>query len=328
MRPSTASAAATALAIALCVPGAMASAPALHWSAPAGCPDASGVKARIEAIVGSALAATIDADVVVHRAEESRYAAEVRVRLHGGDVGERSLEEATCDLVADAVATILTMALDPRAQHPVAPAPTSVSADRPSSLEAASRPSPSENVVASRPSQRRPAGSEPRFAAGPVAMVDDGTLPSPALGAGGALAWYPVAPLRVEVTVVRWLEQSATVEGQPFGGTFQLTSAHLRSCWSLVGRTVTIGPCAGVEAAHIDARGFHSTTVADGAATWWSPSAGALLHWTPLQAIGLAALGDVVLPVARPTFVIVSGGPIHQAAFASLRGQIVAEVRF
>ncbi|HEY2512021.1 MAG TPA: hypothetical protein VGI39_14235 [Polyangiaceae bacterium] len=270
----------------------------------------------------------IDADVAVHREGESRFKAEVRIRLPGGELGERSLEEASCDVLADAVATILTMATDPAAPHPIAPAATSSAAAHGGPADAANRAPPDQDAGTLHSAGSGAARSEPRFAAGGVAVVDSGTLPSPAFGVGGALAWYPVPPVRIEAAVARWFEQSATVSGQPFGGTFQLTSADLRSCAALLGRVVTLGPCAGIELAHIDARGFRSTTVTGGDATWWSPSAGVLARWTPLPALGFAVLSDVVVPVARPTFVIVSGGSIHQAAAASVRGQIAAEVRF
>jgi hypothetical protein len=237
--------------------------------------------------------------------------AHVRVRLQDGRAGERSLEEATCEVVADAVATVVAMSLDASAPSDEAPDGISIAPERPATA-----------------GPRSSGSSEPHVTAGLVAMVDEGTLPSPALGAGVAVAWYPVAPIRIEAALLRWLDQSTTVEGQAFGGTFQLTSADLRSCWSLLGRTVTVGPCAGAEIAHLDAKGFNATTLESGHATWWSPSVGGLLHWTPLHAVGLAALADVVFPVGRPTFVIVNGGEIHQAAFASLRGQIVTEVRF
>jgi hypothetical protein len=262
-------------------------------------------------LVGEALAATVDADIAVGRTEGSRYVAHVRVRSHDGRAGERSLEEATCEVVADAVATVVAMSLDASAPGHEAPDGISIAPERPAM----------EGTRSSLP-------SEPHVTAGLVAMVDEGTLPFPALGAGVALAWYPVTPVRVEAALLRWLDQSTTVEGQAFGGTFQLTSADLRSCWSLLGRTVTFGPCTGVEIAHLEAKGFKSTTLESGHETWWSPSVGGLLHWAPLHAIGFAALADVVFPVSRPTFVIVNGGEIHQAAFASLRGQIVAEVRF
>jgi hypothetical protein len=325
-RPGRALAGAIASTLLFCAPSDATAAPgpgpALHWSAPAPCPDAADVEARIEATVGQALAATVDADVVVQRAEESRYVAAVRVRLRGVEVGERSLEEPTCEVLADAVVTVVAMSLQEETPDRDAPPATPVAMGRPSSATA-STPSP-EVDTSSLPRQR----SEPRFAAGVVAMVDEGTLPSPALGAGIALASYPLAHLRIEGTLLRWGAQSGRVSGEGFGGSFQLTSADMRSCWSLLGNTVTIGPCAGLEVAHLDASGFGSTTSTHGNATWWSPSVGGLLHWTLLRPLGFGALADVVFPVARPTFVIVDGGAIHRAAFASLHGQIVAEMRF
>ena len=318
---------AVVFALLLCTPCSAAPA-SLRWSAPAECPDASDVEGRVGAIVGKALAVTLDADVVVRRTEQARYGAVVRVRSRDGRVWERSLEEATCELVADAAATVVAMSLEASASSHDAPDAGAAPPERPASPETPSPPQAPRDVGAS-PSPKRSSGaSEPRFAAGLVAMADEGTLPSPAVGGGVVLAWYPLPPLRIEAALLRWIDQSATVPNQTFGGTFQLTTADLRSCWSLLGRTVTVGPCAGIEVAHVEAKGFKSTTSENGEATWWSPSAGGLLRWMPLRTIGFGALADVVFPVARPTFVIVNGGSIHQAASHSLRGQIVAEVRF
>jgi hypothetical protein len=330
MVPHTTSAAlvASVVACVVCAPcsatasGAPQAPSALRWSAPAECPDARAIRRKLDALVGPALAVTVDADVVVRLTGESRYRAEIQIRSRAGSAGggeekgERTLEEGACEVLADAVATVIGMSVE---------RPTRESAPAKASTIPVSAPA----LVAT---ERLDAPSEPRFAAGLAAMVDEGTLPLPAVGVGIAVAWYPAASLRIEAVGLRWLAQSATVEGQAFGGTFQLTSGDVRACWSTLGLhlgdAVAIAPCAGIEVAHVDAKGFNSTTIETGEATWWSPSVGAHVHWTPARAFGLAALADVVIPVARPTFVIDNGGSIHQASAASVRGQIIAEVRF
>jgi hypothetical protein len=322
---------------------------ALRWSAPEDCPSAADVEARLVALVGSDLATTGDADVDVTREAEGRYVARLRVgrspngngrntdvgrspngngrstdvgRSPNGngrntDVGLRVLEEAACDVLADAVVTVVAMSL-------AAPGPTN-------DAEPAAPPSAASTPVstdASVPSRAASADSEPRLAFGVVAMADYGTLPSTALGGGVALAWYPVLPLRLEATLLRSFEQSAAVAGAPFGGSFQLTSADLRACWSLLGRVVTVGPCAGVEIAHIDASGYGSTTVSNGAETWWSPSVGGAVRWQPIRHLAFSALTDIVFPATRRPFVILNAGTIYQPALASPRSLLFAEVRF
>ena len=98
---------------------------------------------------------------------------------------------------------------------------------------------------------------------------------------------------------------------------FQLTSGGLRACFSLFGRSVTLGPCVGIDVEHIDAYGVGSTTTNAGSANIWSPLAGALLRWTPARWLGLVAIVDVAFPITRPSF----AGKIARPDSASQNGK-------
>jgi hypothetical protein len=292
------------------------SSPSFEWTAPAECPQAAEMRAKVESIVGPALAVSLNASVAVSRTVAGRYAADVHVTVSGRE-GERSLDESSCRVVAEAAAAVLAMSLMIEA----APPP-----HESARVDSAPAPSPSPALT--------PSPAEPRFALGSLAMANDGTLPSVAAGVGLEAAFYPVTRLRLEASVVRWLAQSSAVAGQDFGGRFQLTSADLRGCVSLLGRSVTLGPCAGIDFEHIDAYGVRATSTNGGSTNGGSPLVGALLRWTPARWLGLNALVDVAFPLERPQFVIqgvpagAEGFYIYSPARAALRSEISAEVRF
>src|SRR5205823_4970003 len=103
--------------------------------------------------------------------------------------------------------------------------------------------------------------------------------PSTTFAPGVGVAYYPVSALRVEASIVRALEQTATVSGQKLGGNFRLTAIDARACWSLVDDEISAGPCAGLEIANVDADGYGSFVVSTRSVTWAGPTGGALVRW-------------------------------------------------
>src|SRR5262249_46367101 len=81
--------------------------PAFAWQAPAACPDAGDMPARIERRLGRALdevAVGISIDIA---AEPTGYVARVDARAVSVENGERTLTSKRCDELADAVAVIV-----------------------------------------------------------------------------------------------------------------------------------------------------------------------------------------------------------------------------
>jgi hypothetical protein len=292
----------------------------LDWSAPVDCPGSPEVRARLEAIVGRPLADAVDATIVVSVTDQGRYAADIRVRVRGR-VGQRHLEEATCRVLAETAATVLALS--------IAPEETTPPEQPPSEPPAAPRPARDEAPTSSPPPGRRLL-----FAAGLTALADSGTLPGLGFGGGVSVAVEPMARLRVEALLGRWLAQSADAANQPFGASFELTSGDLRACWSPLGRVVTLGACAGFEVALLDASGRGSTSTQGRAGTLFSPLVGAVAIWTPMRRLAFSAHLDADFPVTRPTFVIVNaaGDPqtfsVHRPAVAAARSEVAAEIRF
>lgn len=87
----------------------------VQWEAPAGCPDAAAVRARVVRLVGEAAAgaARLTARAAV-RAEGGRWALDLELSGETG-TGRRALAAARCDELAGAAALVIAIAVDPRA---------------------------------------------------------------------------------------------------------------------------------------------------------------------------------------------------------------------
>ncbi|MFV8749153.1 hypothetical protein ACNOYE_01235 [Nannocystaceae bacterium ST9] len=87
---------------------------ALHWQAPVACPDAAHVESRIAALLASSPSAgpILEAHAEVVQVDD-RY--EVELRLHAGDdpPGTRTLADPDCGELAEGVALIIALAVDP-----------------------------------------------------------------------------------------------------------------------------------------------------------------------------------------------------------------------
>jgi hypothetical protein len=88
----------------------------LCWSGPQGCSSEDAVRRRILEL--TAPGASLDAQVVVTEVG-GRFRAAVHVRI-GSSVGERLLDETSCELLAEATAVILAMSATPGLDSAVA----------------------------------------------------------------------------------------------------------------------------------------------------------------------------------------------------------------
>lgn len=83
---------------------------AVQWDAPAGCPDDTAVESRIAALVGDPTIVTPATAKVQQRGD--RYEVELVTWIDGGSQ-RRALAATSCDALADAVAVVIAVALDP-----------------------------------------------------------------------------------------------------------------------------------------------------------------------------------------------------------------------
>ncbi len=308
----------------------------LTWSAPGECPTAASVRAAALRGAPPGASAPIEAEAVVARS--SRWSVTLRTRR--GDVrGERTIEADTCAALADATAVILALALVPPfedAPPPTssAPPPASATTTDPPEASAPAPPAeapPSLPVVAEERSTpeppRRRAPSAPALAIGAWGAADPTTLPSPALGGGGSVAWTPGA-LRIEAGAAAWTAQSRTVPGSTAGARFSMTSLGAGACHAIVRRSVDLAPCLGASLHLVSASGFGATDNYDASARWVSADGGALARMPVGAWLALRVRADALVPLSRPTFAVENEGIVHRAPPIGLRASVGAELTF
>jgi hypothetical protein len=297
----------------------------LDWVAPQECPNAAQVRAVVPRYLRHPppqdAALSVRADV--RRDESGIWHATLRTRW--GEVeGERALEAESCRALADSTALIIALILDPEALE-TPEAATGVEPPAP-------RPGPARPTPPPRREPRArpvPRGLELRGIVGPVLSFDTGLLPAPSYGVGahaGALA----RGVSLELGVVTWRSQKATLSGVPVGAgsTIGLLSSFAAVCFSLGGR-FTLGACATGELGRYDARGT-------GALRPYSPGTrhsavgGLMLARAFLRSwFSLSVSAGALSPLDRPTFVIDGlprEGKLHQPAKFTGRGTLSVDL--
>lgn len=312
----------------------------LSWDAPSGCP--SGDSVRAAAVRNAPPAAVpLEADAVVsHR---DRWTVTLRTRRPDAS-GERVLEAASCNALADATAVILALALVPPGQA-VTPSPALVAANvtanatpepsgQPANPAAAPAPvatkAPEEDRATSsspaNPAKPGPSGP-PAIALGAFASTDAMTLPTVALGGGGSLAWTP-GSLRIEASASVFAGQSQTIDASTAGARFSMTSLGAGACYTLLHGALELAPCGGGSMHWVSAEGFGATANYD-ATSRWAAVDGGLLARAPLTSwLALRARADGLVPLGRPSFEVENEGVVHKPPPFGIRAALGAELNF
>jgi hypothetical protein len=279
----------------------------LEWVAPAGCSSRESVLAAVTRAVGPRRAADVEAIRVRAVVESSGRGYRVQLSTPSG---ERALEAETCDQLADAVALILALAVEP----------------------SAAAPQPQERVAPPQPEteRRKPSVSAARsswLAVGAGQVGDLGTLPGVAVGAE-VFVGLRVPPVRLEISGAIWAPRRQEVEGTTAGGELTLTSAVAQGCFLPVLDRFELGGCIGAGIDSMTATAFGPIVVSRGSAVWTviagEARAGiALYPWLAVH----AAFG-LHVPGSRPFFVIEGVGQVHRPAPVSGRQSLTVELRF
>jgi hypothetical protein len=282
-----------------------------------------------------------------------RTARGFRLTLHtreGKSEGERQLDSTTCAAAADAAAVLLALALFPPEPGggPAGAPPTALAWPSPPSLSGVPSPAAASPAAASAPGLEPPAFAAPSAPVAPVAPTpasaespapheaaagrrssssaphapflavglgvagDASTLPSPAVGAAASLS-FTTGRLRVELGARRWASQSAALTTADAGARFTMTSAGLRSCWTVLRAGPFEGsPCVGADLAFVDAAGYGAQTNYAATARWFDAAVGALARMKLARWLALRATLEVVVPLSRPTFVVEGEGDVHR----------------
>jgi hypothetical protein len=256
----------------------------LVWSAPDGCPSEEQVRAEIARLLGGDLRLHEDGDLqakvtVLHG---SLWSADLATQ-QGGRVGRRSIEAASCQAVADGIALIIALSIDPDAVTATAEAPR--------------REVP---FVADVPANSK---RQLRILASVHAQGLAGTLPGPDVGVGLGVG---LAGARWR-TELRWTyglrrDQVASLASGA-SGRFNLAGGSLTECLDLGLTKLASGPCAVAEGGRVSVSGYGTAAGFSRHAPWLALGGGGFLAVPVGQHLRISLEVDVVAPLYRPDYV-------------------------
>jgi hypothetical protein len=296
----------------------------LVWEAPASeCPSREAVLAEIAHLVGD-LAGHTDGGRVSARARilhgvDGRW--RVRLVTLGASGGERTLEAASCQALADAAGLVLALRINPdlawtppREPSPPPP-PPAPPAPPPPPIPSEPLPSPAPARVAASPApppsarpapQRSLAWPRGSLRIGAGAFAGLGELPS--VDAAGELELaYVVGRLRAEVHGETAFVQDTNRTSTGAYGTLRAASGGVRGCYLPAPRwlpaRVTLDACGEVDLDWMWAHGQGLATSASPSGGWATLGLGGGASLSLTRRFALTVLVVGLAPVVRPTFV-------------------------
>jgi hypothetical protein len=311
---------------------------ALSWDAPADCPSAASVQARVATLAGTAkaLGSPLQAAATITRDAQRQFHLRLVVR-RAELTEERVLQARSCDDLAGAAAVSLALLLEaPSTPLPDAGADTERRASAaPAEARAATTPTES-NAADGRPgtaaAESSPSGSENAepnslrwLVQGPRLAWAFGPLPAPSMGFALATG-LSVEPWQILLGGSYWLRHTPDGARPGTGARVDRVQASVHVCHALLRGRFALAPCVSASLEHLRARGtgtyVRAVTVG---ATWVAAGVGlqARVGLTPwLKLLGSA---DLKLHAARPRIVIEGGGAVAElgwlAAELSLGGE-------
>lgn len=300
-----------ALAAVLAISSAAAASP-LSWQAPASCPAAQDVEARIEQRLGvpldeldHAIAATVTRDGEVLVAHVDLVAP--------GDREARTLAAPSCDELVDAIAVIVTRLARVHARPAVAVIDPEL-------------PPPLHLVAPPPPLPPPPPRASPRWSLGAhlAALAGVGMLPS--AGYGGEIAAHVArGPAIAELAYARWARSSGPSSAQVLGGVavdFAATTARIGYRLG----ALPVAARAETELGWMRGTGLGSLGHQTGRVTWLAAGAGLAADWRATRWLRLIAAADAFVAIDRPRFELQNGAPVYEAGQLSARVSMGIEV--
>ncbi len=279
----------------------------LVWQAPAACPDAGEVRARIERRLGMPIERAVHG-IAVDIAPSDGIAGGfvARIDLRGITVANevRVLTSTRCDELTDAVAVIIAR------------------------LAAENRQSPGElRVERARVMADAPPPAPPRAWGGGVrALGISGIGALPRVGVGGELAGYVrVHSVFTELAGARWLPSRRVLqEGAPGGVDVSMEVMSVRFGWGP--EDLPLRAWLAGELGSIRGKGIALNDAQVGAATWAGAGAGFAVAWPMTPHTRLVGIIEAVVPLQRARFVLQDGAEVYRPALATVRCGLGLEV--
>jgi hypothetical protein len=310
-------------------PTPAAEATAYRWSAPPECPDAAHVREEIEYYAARGLEKTgavlSSADGSIVELPEGGYRLLLRMEVPQGTAVERTLQDESCEVLAETAALMIAATIDPSAtSRPPPMREVRAPPPEPEPDPPPSPPPPSPPPMAKPPTppvqrcdvgrsrlRERPADLRPCVGLDAHVGVQFGILPKiVGTGVGGdvSLSW---SRLRLLLGASHWFRRPARVDDGR-GGDLQLTHGTLGACARLGRAKVEVPLCGGAELGAMYGRGVGVDAPRSERVLWAAVWAGPRIAWLPVRRLALGAGVDLVIPLARYRFDIDGIGVVHR----------------
>lgn len=316
---------------------------ALTWNAPPGCPTGGAFADRVESLLGrpwGEFPPRFAVAISIESLGGDRWRLRLGLREDSG-AGQRVIEDASCELLTEAAALIVALAVDPvavmnRQAEPARPAPGPSALPDP---EGAAPPPDDARSPTAEPDPVGPADpGPPETESAPSGRVRGAVRVSPLLGAfvlpglGGGLelaGLVRIGQVSGEAYGRYWFPRDERVEGDPaLGGVFRSWAAGLRGCGWLGRGAVSFPLCGALEVGQIIGRGTGVSDSRTGFGTWAGGNATAGVAWSPAPQFAILGAVEGTVAIARPRFEITNIGVLHQPAPVGMRAFFGTEVRF
>ncbi|HEU0033140.1 MAG TPA: hypothetical protein VFQ53_21050 [Kofleriaceae bacterium] len=292
--------------------------PGFVWDAPAGCPDAAAVRARIERrlpgdvrVLGIEVSITRDGD---------GFVAQVDTRALTVANGTRTLRSARCDQLADAVAVIVArLATEARRQR-VATAPLDTGDGDTDAGQVGDADEPAAFVHHRRPATPVDTAERPRVWGGGVrALAVSGIGLVPHVGLGGELAGFVRRHNAFgELAVARWAERPMYLTaGAPGRVDVGITLLAARGGWA--SDHMPLRGWLGVESGLMHGTGIDLYASQGGSTRWTAVAAGFGVGWPMSEHARLVGTFELAAPVERARFELADGTMVYEPSGASAR---------
>ncbi|HEX3764945.1 MAG TPA: hypothetical protein VHW23_39890, partial [Kofleriaceae bacterium] len=298
---------------------------ALSWRAPAGCPDAADLRARIQRRLGAPFAGAVggvSVDITDRGdGQAPRFEARVDLRDAGSDSDgvsadpRRVVTGERCEDVVDAVAVIIARLA---AAHVPPPAGDPPRRELWPAAEAIRDRADEQRIPA--PAAASPMGADLRVTG--VSAIGA----QPGISVGGELA----ARLRVrsamlELAVIRWRSTSQALHAEAAGQIdVNLRAAALRLGWSP--EAIPLRAWLSGELGTLRGEGIAIAAPTVGALRWMAVGAGFAVAWAIVPRVRLVGMVELAAAMRRARFVLRDGSEVYRSGAVAARTGVGLEI--
>ena len=302
--------------VAFAVPAA--AEPAFGWHAPASCPRADEVRARVERRLGGPIDGAVHGIEIDITRDGSGFVAHIDARALTVANDVRTLRSAKCSALADAIAVIVArLASEARKAEVITVAQMLPAA--PTTVAIVDTRGPEEDDQASRVVRVLPAKTGRRWGGGMRALALSGIGALPQINVGAELAGYVRREEYFgEIALSRWVPQSARFDpGAPARVEVSLDVIALRGGWGP--EQLPIRAWLLTEVGRMQGEGVAVLDPQTGSSSWIALGGGFGVAWPMAPHARLVGTFEVAVPLQRTTFMLRNGADLYEPSAVAAR---------